>query len=307
MVAMQFARRLPPSLALISTLALALPACKGDSGSENSDESEGGGDTIYERLGGADGIHEAVTEIVVDRVAPDPKINGYFLNSGVNVTIVIDCLATQLGSLTGGPEVYPNADCRDMATAHEGLGISDADFMDLAGHVVAELTERGVAQEDIDVIVGALTGMYDDIVEDPDNNLTVYQRAGRLPGIQGAVAEFYTIITTDPAVMAFFSGLDIDRLEGCLSRLVCSIDGPCEFGGELPGLDPMFPEGQSPCMDIMSAHEGLNITIDDFNAVAADLTMALDNVGLAPADRDAILGVVGPLCNQIVTDTATCP
>jgi hemoglobin len=301
---MQFARLLP-SLALISTLAL--PACKGDSGSDDSDETGGGGDTIYDRLGGADGIHTAVENIVFNRVAPDPKINGYFLNGGTNVTIVIDCLATQLGSLTGGPEVYPNENCRDMATAHEGLGISEADFMDLAGHVVAELTELGVAQADIDVIVGALVGMHDDIVEDPDNNLTVYQRVGRMPGIQGAVAEFYTIITTDPAVMAFFSGLDIDRLEGCLSRLVCSIDGPCEFGGELPGLDPMFPEGQTACMDIMTAHEGLNITIDDFNAVAADLIMALDNVGVAPADRDAIIAVVAPLCNQIVSDTATCP
>jgi hemoglobin len=301
---MQFARRLPPSLALISTLTLALAACKGDSGSENSDET-GGGDTIYDRLGQEEGIRDAVTDIVVDRIAPDTKINAYFFNSGVDVGIVIDCLTLQLSSLTGGPQVYPGPDCRDMVTSHEGLGISDADFMDLATHVVDELAERQVAQEDIDVIVGALTGMYDDIVEDPDNNATVYQRVGRFPGIQGAVSEFYSIITTDPAVMAFFSGLDIARLEACLSRLVCSIDGPCDYGQEAVGLDPLFPADA--CADIMTAHEGLTITIDDFNAVAADLITALDNSGVAPADRDAVVGAVAALCPQIVTDTASCP
>ena len=303
---MQLAWRTPLSLALISTL-LALPACKGGDGNENGDGETGGDDTIYKRLGEEMGIQEAVTSLVVNRIAPDPRINGYFLNSGVDISVVVSCLTLQLSAATGGPQEYPgDSGCRDMKTSHEGLGISDSDFMDLAGHVVDELTDRGVAQADIDVIVEVLTGMYDDIVEDPDNHATVYQRVGRVPGIQAAVAEFYTIISTDPAIMGFFTGVDQARLEACLTRQLCSIDGPCEYGSEYIGVDAAFPEGSSPCQDMVTSHDGLAITIDDFNALVADLTTALDNAGVTPADRDAILGVLGPLCTEIVEDTASC-
>lgn len=301
---MHFARRIPPSLVLLSTLTLGLSACKGNNGDESGDET-GGGDTIYDRLGQEEGIRDAVTDLVVDRIAPDPKINAYFLNDGVDVGIVIDCLTLQLSALTGGPQEYPGTDCRDMKSSHEGLGISDADFMDLAGHVVDELTERGVAQADIDTITAALVGMYDDIVEDATNDATVYQRVGRYPGIQTAVAEFYTLITTNPAIMGFFADTDQTRLEACLTRQLCSIDGPCDYGAEAIGLDPSY--GDTPCQDMMTSHEGLTITIEDFGALVADLTTALDNNGVAPADRDAILGVLGPLCADIVSDPAACP
>ncbi|HLT39825.1 MAG TPA: hypothetical protein VK034_26265, partial [Enhygromyxa sp.] len=108
---MQFAWRIPPSLILISTLTLGLAACKGSSGNESSEET-GGDDTIYDRLGQEEGIREAVTEMVVDRIAPDPRINAYFLNDGVDVGVVINCLTLQFSALTGGPQEYPGTDCR---------------------------------------------------------------------------------------------------------------------------------------------------------------------------------------------------
>jgi hypothetical protein len=115
---MQLAWRIPPSLALISTLALVVtPACKGDSGNESSDET-GGSETIYDRLGQEQGIEDAVTSLVVNRIAPDPRINAYFFNSEVDVGVVINCLTLQLSSLTGGPQEYPGDNCRDMKTSH---------------------------------------------------------------------------------------------------------------------------------------------------------------------------------------------
>jgi hemoglobin len=297
---MPYANRLLLTFAL-STLALS--ACKGGDASEGNET--GGDETIYDRLGQEPGIRAAVTDIVVDRIAPDARINAYFLTTNVDVSFVINCLTLQLGALTGGPEEYPGADCRDMKTSHEGLGISTDDFLDLAGHVVDELVERGVAQADIDVIVEALTGMIDDIVEDPNNDATVYQRAGRLPGIQAVVADFYTIITTNPAIMGFFTDVDQTRLEACLARQLCSIDGPCDYGAEAVGLDPSY--GGSACRDMMSSHEGLMITLEDFTALASDLALALDNAGVAASDRDAIMAVLGPLCAEIVEDSAICP
>ena len=290
--------RFPCCVATTASLLLVAPAvgC-------SSDDSKSAG-TIYDRLGQEDGIRAAVTDIVVDRIAADPRINAYFFNSGGDVGIIINCLTLQLGSLTGGPQEYPNADCRDMKSSHEGLGISDADFMDLAGHVVDELNERGVAQADIDVIVEALTGMYDDIVEDPNNDATVYQRVGRQPGIQTTVASFYGVVASNPALSSFFTGIDQARFEACLTRQLCAIDGPCDYGSEAVGLDPAFPD--SPCQDMVTAHAGLGITVDDFNALVADLTTTLDDAGIAADDRDAILAVFGPLCAEVVGDPATC-
>ncbi|MFV8750749.1 group I truncated hemoglobin [Nannocystaceae bacterium ST9] len=280
-----------------------LTACPsgGDEG-EGNDETA---DTLYDRLGGEEGIQAVVQAAVVNRIAADPKINAYFLNSSVDVGIVIGCLTDQLGNLTGGPQEYPNANCRDMKTSHEGLGISDNDFNDLAGHFVAELTERGVSEADIQTIVDALTGMHDDIVEDADGTATVYQRVGRQPAIQTVVTNFVDLVVADPTLMAFFAATDRDRLEGCLVRQVCGIDGPCEYGFEVPDLQPVFAAGV--CRDMISSHEGIVITIEDFSALVGHLITAMTDAGVTQADQDAITGVLGPLCADIVTDPATCP
>lgn len=299
---MDRSRRLP-HLLLTATAALGLafaPACKSDDGGDD----EAGG-TLYDRLGGEPGIETVVENVVVNRIAPDPRINAYFLNDGVDVGIVINCLVLQLGSLTGGPQEYPGPDCRDMKTSHEGLGISDADFQNLAEHFVAELEAQGVASEDIDTIVAALTDMYDDVVEDPNDNATVYQRVGRKPGLQAVVADFYTTITTDPAIMGFFMDTDQVRLEACLTRQLCAIDGPCEYGAEAVALDPSY--GDTPCQDMMSSHEGLMITAADFQALVDDLNLVLTDAAIATEDKDAILAVLAPLCADIVEDPATCP
>jgi hemoglobin len=285
-----------------SLIALTLlSACK--TGGDGDDETGG---TLYDRLGGEEGIHAVVESAVVTRIAADPKINAYFLNSEVQVGVVINCLTDQLGNLTGGPQEYPNADCRDMQESHEGLGISDADFQDLAGHFVAELEARGVADDDIQIIVDALTGMYDDIVEDPENNATVYQRVGRQPAIQLVVTDFVNLVLADPTLMAFFAATDRVRLEACLVRQVCGIDGPCEYGFEAVDLQPEVFEAGA-CRTMMASHEGLTITIEDFQALVGHLVTAMGNAGVAQPDQDAITGALGPLCAEIVSDPATCP
>lgn len=276
-----------------------LSACK----TESDGDDEAGGGLLYDRLGGEEGIRAVVEDAVLLRIAADPKINGYFLNSTVEVGFVISCLTTQLGSLTGGPQEYPTVDCRDMKASHEGLGISDDDFNDLAGHFVDELTEREVAADDIAIIVDALTGMHDDIVEDPAGDATVYQRVGRKPAIQAVITEFVDLVLADPTLMAFFTTTDRDRLEGCLVRQVCGIDGPCEYGFETT-LEPAFADGT--CRGMMESHEGLTITIEDFQALVGHLVIAMTNAGITQDDQDAITGVLGPLCTEIVSDPATC-
>ncbi|NVB39433.1 group 1 truncated hemoglobin [Pseudenhygromyxa sp. WMMC2535] len=296
---------MPHRIALGLCLGSALVLSAGCKGGEDGDDEAGS--TLYERLGEEPGIEAVVTDAVVNRIAADPKINAYFLNDDVDVGVTITCLVNQLGNISGGPQAYPGSDCRDMKESHEGLGISEQDFLDLADHFVGALTDAGVAQADIDTIVAALVDMQADIVEDPSNDATIYQRVGRKPGIQAVVTDFYTTVSSDPAIMGLFAGADQVRFEACLTRQLCAIDGPCLYGNEATMLDPSY--GGSVCKDMVSAHEGMTLTVEDFQAFADDLDMVLAaaETEISTQDEDAIMAVLDPLCAELVDEPGNCP
>jgi hemoglobin len=239
--------------------------------------------TLYQRLGERANIQVVITSFV-GRVLADDKINGYFLDDGFDGAKLIGCLVDQVGNLTGGPEQYPNANCRDMKSSHEGLGISTQDYNDLAGHLVAELQARGVAQADIDTIAGALTApaFVADIVEDPDNNRTIYQRVGRKPAVTTVINGFVGRVLADDKINGYFLNNDLDaaNLVNCLVRQVNNLTG---------GPDA-YPNG--PCRDMKSSHEGLGISTQDYNDLAGHLVAELQARNVPQADIDAIAGAL---------------
>ena len=270
---------------------------------------------LYQRLGGDNGIRTVVTDFV-NRVVKDPKINGYFLNSTVSGARVIDCLVLQVGSLTGSGQAYPGmSGCREMKPLHAGLKISMQDFNDTAGHLLAALNAAGVGPADVNTILGAVGATAPDIVEDPANNATTYQRVGRKPAIGTVVDMFIAKVAADPRINGFFGGTDTARLKTCLVRQVCNIDGPCKYGEEVtidsePGVGPA-----APCKDMRSLHAGLKlggaagrgISKADFDALVEGLVAVLDGAGVPAADKNAILGALGPQCDDIVAGGVGCP
>jgi len=272
--------------------------------------------SLYQRLGGEAGITTVITDFVVNRVLKDAKINGYFLNASVNGGNVIKCLVLQVGSLTGGPQTYPSMGCRDMKSSHAGLKISMQDFNDLAGHLVDALKAAKVTEADINIIVSAVAPMASDIVEDTTNNKTVYQRIGRKPAIDIVVGKFITRVVGDARINGFFGATNAARLQTCLVRQVCSIDGPCQYGKEVDG-EPGISATQV-CKDMKAVHTGLTSppgggagakTIDkaDFDALVEDLVKELDAAGVTAADKMAILSALGPTCDSIVAGGVGCP
>lgn len=289
-------------------------------GCSSSDDAAGGaGGTLYARLGSEAGIGAVVDDFLA-MVLSDPKINGYFLNSSVGSARLKTCLVKQLGNATGGPQKYPDpaAGCRDMKTIHAGLGISKADFDVLVGHLTMSLASAQVTPADIDTITGVLAPLSSDIVEDTTSDKTVYQRVGRKPAIQKVVDEFVAAVAADASINGFFAADRLPRLKTCLTRQVCSIDGPCKYGSEVgasvgeaePGVS-----ADSPCQGMLTTHAALKnaangnspITIADFNTLVGHLVTALDANGVAASDKNAVLGVLGPLCADIVADATTCP
>jgi hemoglobin len=62
-------------------------------------------------------------------------------------------MALFLAAAAGGPDGYRG---KDIAVAHAGRGISDADFDRVIGHAATALAEAGVDADTIDQVAGAL-------------------------------------------------------------------------------------------------------------------------------------------------------
>ncbi len=286
---------------------------------------------VFDRLGGDAGI-EVVIGDFVGRVLSDAKINGYFLNGDLAAGRLVTCLVKQVNSVTGGGEVYPGvgdpADedgCRNMVESHAGLGISSVDFDDLVGHLVDALEAAGVAEGDIGVIAEALLPLEDQIVEDDNNNQTIYQRIGRKAAIEVVVADAINRIAGDATINGFFTatvaddtGARVDRLATCLERQVCeATSGPCDYFDANAFESALVDDaGQvNNCLSMLASHQGLvdsndntGIDIADFLALAFHFSDALENAGL-PADNDdhqAIFGVLAGECPNIVADPTEC-
>ena len=297
------------------------PTATGSSTTDPTTETSTGEtlDGLCLRLGGP--VEGGIQDLVggfLGVVVADERINGYFLNSDVDAGNLLAMVTAQLGVAAECPNAEYTG--KDMVAAHQGLGISQQDFNDFAEDFQAALDDHQGSHPDLTdddkiAIMDVLAGMAGDIVEDPDNNATVYQRVGRKPAIKQVIGSpddlmsFIGIVVLDDAINGFFGMTDVARLNTCLTRQVSSIDGPIKYGAEVDSPAPGVDEGVSsdmPCRDMVSAHEMLQdeemttITFDDFAALVADLITAMGNFGVAADDQTAIFTALGPLCDQIV-------
>lgn len=120
--------------------------------------------TLYERLGGKKAIVAVVDEFV-ERVASDNRINGFFKETASDTNRLAAFkgkLVDQICEASGGPCKYTG---KDMKSAHQGMGISEADFNALVEDLVGALDKFNVAPEDKQTLLGVLGPMKKDIVE----------------------------------------------------------------------------------------------------------------------------------------------
>jgi hemoglobin len=120
--------------------------------------------TLYDRLGGKPAITAVVDEFVA-RVAADKRINSFFAGVASDPTRLAAFkakLVDQICEASGGPCKYTG---KDMKTAHEGMGITTADFNALVEDLVGALDKFKVASDDKQTLLGVLGPMKKDIVE----------------------------------------------------------------------------------------------------------------------------------------------
>ncbi len=93
-------------------------------------------DSLFDRLGGREGIGEIVAGLYV-RLHADPRINGFWKghsddSNARELQSVIDFVCQE----AGGPALYSG---RDMQTSHDGLVITRRDWAVFAEHALAVL------------------------------------------------------------------------------------------------------------------------------------------------------------------------
>ena len=101
-------------------------------------EEEAAAPSLYERLGGDEGL----TKIVRDTIAlhhKNPDISNHFTE--VDDDVLAGHVIAFFAAGTGGPADYQG---RDMTTAHASMGISDAEYDSAVADVLKAVKANGV-------------------------------------------------------------------------------------------------------------------------------------------------------------------
>jgi hemoglobin len=119
---------------------------------------------------------------------------------------------------------------------------------------------------------------------------TLYSRLGGKKAITAVVDEFINVVGGDNRINKFFADTvkDAARLQALKDNLIAQIcqvtGGPCKYKGK----------------DMVTAHKGMGVTDADFTALVEDLVAALNKFNVPEAEKNELLGLLGPLKDQIV-------
>jgi hemoglobin len=115
----------------------------------------------------------------------------------------------------------------------------------------------------------------------------LFERLGGKPAIEAVVDEFLKRVAKDERINAGFAVGNPPRLRQRLIELVCmGSGGPCVYSGR----------------DMKKAHEGMHVTGEQFDALVGHLVGALDKFKVPAAEKNELLGVLGPMRAQIVEE-----
>jgi len=120
--------------------------------------------TIYEKLGGAEGV-SVIVEDIVEQHIKNEHIKHYFIPLKENPEYFNQFkqhVKDFLSSGTGGKEEYKG---RDMSTAHKGLNLSEADFLHAIDDILLVLDTHKVDRGSRNEILATLYSMKGSVIK----------------------------------------------------------------------------------------------------------------------------------------------
>ena len=118
--------------------------------------------TLYERLGGYEGITTFVNDLL-PRLRSDAQLGRFWENRGDDgIEREKQLLIDYLCSNAGGPMYYTG---RDMKKSHEGMKISESDWSTFMQHAGATMEALQVPKQECDDVAAFVLSLKDDMVE----------------------------------------------------------------------------------------------------------------------------------------------
>ena len=116
---------------------------------------------------------------------------------------------------------------------------------------------------------------------------TLYDRLGGGGAIEAVIDDFVARCAADQRINQKFARSDIGRLKSMLVAQVASATGgPAVYTGRT----------------MTETHRGMSVTGGEFAALVEDLVATLDSFSVPPAEKDELLGILGPLRSDIVEE-----
>jgi len=117
---------------------------------------------------------------------------------------------------------------------------------------------------------------------------SLYQRLGGYDALAAVTDDFLGRLTTDPQLKRFFVGHNKEGLtrirQHVIDFLCVATGGPCAYIGQ----------------DMKTAHTGLGITEDDWNASVKDLIATLNKFNVPEKEKNEVLSAISSLHGDIV-------
>jgi hemoglobin len=115
---------------------------------------------------------------------------------------------------------------------------------------------------------------------------SLYKDLGGKEGIHKIVATLIPMVLADKRINAPFEGVDLKNLAMRLEQQFCELaGGPCKYGGK----------------DMVTIHDGMNVTNAQFNALAEDLQIAMERNNIPSSVSNRLVAKLAPMQRQIVT------
>ncbi len=125
----------------------------------------------------------------------------------------------------------------------------------------------------------------DHAVGNATTDASLYDRLGGKPAITAVVDDFVGRVAKDSRINGKFANADIPRLKSLLVDQICQASGgPCTYSGR----------------DMKTAHAGMGISGDEFDALVSDLVATLNTFKVGDREKTELLGALGPMKGQIV-------
>jgi hemoglobin len=119
----------------------------------------------------------------------------------------------------------------------------------------------------------------------PMQDQSLYARLGGKPAITAVVDDFVGNVAGDARINRRFAKTDIPHLKASLVDQLCAgTGGPCQYTGP----------------DMKTAHKGMRVRDEEWNALVEDLVKSLDKFKVPEKEKGELLAILGPMKPDIV-------